>query len=47
MDIKARMGGFKPDAIVLVATIRALKMNGGVAKSDLIEVMSMHLRRCS
>ena len=37
MDIKARMGGFKPDAIVLVATIRALKMNGGVAKSDLGE----------
>src|SRR5690625_2643564 len=37
MDIKARMGGFKPDAIVLVATIRALKMNGGVAKADLGE----------
>ncbi len=37
MDIKARMGGFQPDAIVLVATIRALKMNGGVAKADLGE----------
>lgn len=37
MDIKARMGGFKPDAIVLVATIRALKMNGGVQKADLGE----------
>src|SRR5699024_3016864 len=35
MDIKARFGGFKPNAIVLVATIRALKMNGGVAKTDL------------
>lgn len=37
MDIKARFGNFQPDAIVLVATIRALKMNGGVAKSDLGE----------
>ncbi|KKK35796.1 formate--tetrahydrofolate ligase [Salinicoccus sediminis] len=37
MDIKARKGNFAPDAIVLVATIRALKMNGGVAKSDLGE----------
>lgn len=37
MDIKARKGGFQPDVIVLVATIRALKMNGGVAKSDLGE----------
>src|SRR5699024_9702846 len=37
MDIKARFGNFQPDAIVLVATIRALKMNGGVAKNDLGE----------
>jgi formate--tetrahydrofolate ligase len=37
MNIKARKGDFKPDAIVLVATIRALKMNGGVAKADLGE----------
>ncbi|HJE19972.1 MAG TPA: formate--tetrahydrofolate ligase [Aliicoccus persicus] len=37
MDIKARKAGFEPDAIVLVATIRALKMNGGVAKEDLGE----------
>lgn len=37
MDIKARKGGFQPDVIVLVATIRALKMNGGVAKADLGE----------
>lgn len=35
MDIKARKGDFAPDVIVLVATIRALKMNGGVAKNDL------------
>ncbi|MFD1206918.1 MULTISPECIES: formate--tetrahydrofolate ligase [Sporosarcina] len=35
MDIKARIGGFSPDAIVLVTTIRALKMHGGVAKTDL------------
>jgi formate--tetrahydrofolate ligase len=34
-DIKCRMGGLKPDAVVLVATVRALKYNGGVAKEDL------------
>ena len=34
-DIKCRMAGIKPDAVVLVATIRALKYNGGVAKADL------------
>ncbi len=33
-DIKCRMAGLKPDAVVLVATIRALKYNGGVAKAD-------------
>ncbi|MBQ4068453.1 MAG: formate--tetrahydrofolate ligase [Lachnospiraceae bacterium] len=37
LDIKCRMAGLKPDAIVLVATIRALKYNGGVAKKDLAE----------
>ncbi len=37
MDIKCRMAGLKPDAVVLVATVRALKYNGGVAKSDLSE----------
>lgn len=37
MDIKARKAGFEPDVIVLVATIRALKMNGGVAKDELGE----------
>ena len=34
-DIKCRKAGFCPDAVVLVATIRALKYNGGVAKADL------------
>ncbi|MCV6545969.1 MAG: formate--tetrahydrofolate ligase [Cohaesibacter sp.] len=34
-DIKCRKAGLKPDAAVIVATIRALKMNGGVAKADL------------
>lgn len=37
MDIKCRKAGLKPDAVVLVATVRALKYNGGVAKSDLNE----------
>ncbi len=35
MDIKCRKAGIAPDAIVLVATVRALKYNGGVAKADL------------
>ena len=35
IDIKCRMAGLKPAAVVLVATIRALKMHGGVAKADL------------
>ena len=34
-DITCRMSGLKPDAVVLVATIRALKYNGGVAKANL------------
>lgn len=37
MDIKCRMSGLKPDAVVLVATIRALKYNGGVPKTELNE----------
>ena len=37
MDIKCRVAGLAPDAIVLVATIRALKYNGGVAKDQLKE----------
>ncbi|MDD5956707.1 MAG: formate--tetrahydrofolate ligase [Lachnospiraceae bacterium] len=36
-DIKCRKAGLKPDAVVLVATVRALKYNGGVAKDDLKE----------
>lgn len=36
-DIKCRMAGLKPDAVVLVATIRALKYNGGVKKENLSE----------
>jgi formate--tetrahydrofolate ligase len=35
LNIKCRKAGLKPDAIVLVATIKALKMHGGVAKTDL------------
>lgn len=35
LDIKCRLAGLKPSAVVIVATIRALKMHGGVAKADL------------
>lgn len=35
MDIKCRMAGLAPDAVVIVATVRALKYNGGIAKADL------------
>ena len=35
LDIKCRLAGLKPDAVVIVATVRALKHNGGVAKEDL------------
>lgn len=35
LDIKCRAGGFHPDAVVIVATVRALKYHGGVAKADL------------
>lgn len=37
LDIKCPMAGLKPDAVVLVATVRALKYNGGVSKEDLSE----------
>lgn len=37
LDIKCRMARLKPDAVVLVATVRALKYNGGVKKEDLSE----------
>ena len=36
-DIKCRMAGLRPDAAVLVATVRALKYNGGIAREDLSE----------
>lgn len=35
-DIKCRMAGLKPDAVMLVATVRALKYNGGVPKAELV-----------
>lgn len=44
-DIKCRMAGLKPDAVVLVATIRALKYNGGVAKAELNSENLEALRR--
>ena len=37
LDIKCRMGNLTPSAVVIVATVRALKMHGGMAKSDLAE----------
>ena len=37
LDIKCRLAGLKPDAVVVVATVRALKNHGGVAKADLAE----------
>ena len=36
LDIKCRMAGLKPDAVVVVATVRALKMHGGLPKSELV-----------
>ncbi len=52
LDIKCRQSGLWPDAVVLVATVRALKMQGGVAKADLgapnadaVEKGSVNLRR--
>ncbi|MBR1858601.1 MAG: formate--tetrahydrofolate ligase [Selenomonadaceae bacterium] len=38
MDIKCRFAGLQPDAVVIVATVRALKMHGGVSKNNLSEV---------
>lgn len=35
LDIKCRMAGLKPDAVVIVATVRALKMHGGLSKTEL------------
>ncbi len=36
LDIKCRFAGIKPDAVVIVATVRALKMHGGVPKNELV-----------
>ncbi len=44
-DIKCRMAGLKPDAVVLVATVRALKYNGGVLKEELSAENMDALRR--
>lgn len=44
-DIKCRKAGLKPDAVVLVATIRALKCNGGVPKADLAKEDLESLKR--
>ena len=38
LDIKCRFAGFKPDAVVIVATVRALKMHGGLPKAELEKV---------
>ena len=45
LDIKCRQTGLKPDAVVIVATVRALKMHGGVAKKDLGEENLEALRK--
>ncbi|MES2450946.1 MAG: formate--tetrahydrofolate ligase [Pseudomonadota bacterium] len=44
-DIKCRQSGLKPDAAVIVATVRALKMNGGVAKANLATPDAEAVRR--
>ena len=44
-DIKCRQAGLAPGAAVIVATVRALKMNGGVAKADLVRVDVEAVRR--
>lgn len=44
-DIKCRYGGLKPSMVVLVATVRALKYNGGVAKADLVEENTEALKK--
>lgn len=45
IDIKCRMGNIKPDAVVIVATIRALKMHGGVKKTDLDQENTQALKK--
>src|SRR6476620_8058282 len=46
MDIKCRKAGLKPDCVVIVATIRALKMHGGVKKEDLKKENLAALEAC-
>ncbi len=47
-DIKCRKAGLRPDAVVLVATVRAMKMNGGVKKDDLgVENVAAVQKGCS
>lgn len=45
LDIKCRQAGLNPDAVVIVATVRALKMHGGVAKKDLAQENLEALRK--
>lgn len=45
IDIKCRIGDIKPDAVVIVATIRALKMHGGVTKTELDEENTEALKK--
>ncbi|MBQ7479186.1 MAG: formate--tetrahydrofolate ligase, partial [Selenomonadaceae bacterium] len=45
LDIKCRFAGIHPDAVVIVATVRALKMHGGMAKADLAKVDMAALER--
>ena len=45
LDIKCRTAGLKPNAVVIVATIRALKMHGGVAKADLAKPDTAALKK--
>ncbi|MEM9027907.1 MAG: formate--tetrahydrofolate ligase, partial [Pseudomonadota bacterium] len=47
LDIKCRQSGMRPDAVVLVCTVRALKMQGGVAKADLNQADPEAVRRGS
>ena len=45
LDIKCRFAGISPDAVVIVATVRALKMHGGLGKTELAKVDMVSLKR--
>ena len=45
LNIKCRKANIQPDCVVVVATIRALKMHGGVKKDNLKKKMLMHLKK--